>query len=60
MKLIALKCPQCDHNLPAENDDIVVACPNCQTAVHIGETDFQIQPIKYMRGVQAHEKTAIM
>lgn len=37
MKLIALRCPNCTNPLAVENDDVVVACQNCQITVAISE-----------------------
>lgn len=36
MKLILLRCPQCNRPLKPENDDVVIACDNCFTPVAIG------------------------
>jgi hypothetical protein len=38
MKLIALRCPTCATPLPAENDDVVVACTNCHTTIAISQS----------------------
>jgi hypothetical protein len=35
MKLIALRCPNCNHGLKPGNEDILLACPNCQIPVAI-------------------------
>jgi hypothetical protein len=37
MKLIALRCPNCTEPLAVENDDVVVACNNCQMMVAISQ-----------------------
>lgn len=37
MKLLALRCPACNHSLAPKNEHIVVACERCQAAVHIGD-----------------------
>ena len=38
MKLLALTCPQCGQPLAANNDDIVLLCANCHTAVRLDDT----------------------
>ena len=35
MKLLALRCPNCNHGLKPGNDDILLVCPNCQIPVAI-------------------------
>jgi hypothetical protein len=35
MKLILLRCPNCAEPLKPDNDDVVVVCTNCHTAVAI-------------------------
>ena len=35
MKLLALRCPNCNHSLKPGNDDILMVCPNCQIPVAI-------------------------
>lgn len=37
MKLIALRCLNCTQPLPAENEDVVVVCGHCGTAVVIDD-----------------------
>jgi hypothetical protein len=37
MKLLALRCPACNHSLAPENEHVVVSCERCQAAVHISD-----------------------
>jgi hypothetical protein len=48
MKLIALRCPVCATPLAAENDDVVVACGQCHTAVAIGQNGPAVVDIRYV------------
>ncbi|MFN2189678.1 MAG: hypothetical protein ACK2T3_13015 [Candidatus Promineifilaceae bacterium] len=47
MKLILLQCPNCSQALKPDNDDIVIACPNCHLAVHLGAAGLSITNIQY-------------
>jgi phage FluMu protein Com len=47
MKLLALRCPECNQPLAAENDHIVVSCERCHTAVHIGDEGLTRVPVHY-------------
>jgi len=47
MKLLALRCPACNHPLTPENDHIVVACEGCHAAVHIGDEGLSQMPVHY-------------
>lgn len=47
MKLLALRCPACNHSLAPENEHIVVACARCQAAVHIGDEGLNIVSVNY-------------
>ncbi len=38
MKLLALRCPQCDTWLQPQQLDVVLPCPTCKTAVFLQET----------------------
>ncbi len=38
MKLLALRCPQCDTWLQPQQLDVVLPCPTCRTAVFLQET----------------------
>ncbi len=49
MKLLALRCPECNHSLKPENDHIIVACEFCRTAVHIGDEGVTSVPLHYAR-----------
>ena len=48
MKLLPLLCPNCNHQLPANNDDVVVACPNCRQATLIENAGISLFPIRYI------------
>ena len=37
MKLLALRCPNCDRPLTPDNHHVVTLCEQCATAVHIGD-----------------------
>jgi hypothetical protein len=37
MKLVPLKCPNCSQLLAPEDNDAVIVCANCGTAVELGE-----------------------
>ena len=39
MKLLALRCPNCDRPLTPDNNHIVTLCEQCHTAVHIGDEE---------------------
>lgn len=49
MKLLALRCPECNHPLSPENDHIVAACEFCHTAVHIGDEGTSSVQVRYVR-----------
>jgi hypothetical protein len=49
MKLLALRCPECNRSLKPENDHIVVACEFCHTAVRIGDEGVSSVPVHYAR-----------
>jgi uncharacterized protein YbaR (Trm112 family) len=55
MKLLILRCPRCNHNLSPGNDDVVVQCPNCRSAVSIGESGVQLLPVLYAAAAQTPE-----
>jgi hypothetical protein len=48
MKLIALRCPNCTNPLAVENDDVVVACHNCQIMVAISENGPARMPVRFV------------
>lgn len=56
MKLIPLLCPTCRHSLVAENEDVVVQCPNCSAAVQLLEDGFRLIRVRY---VQANAGTTV-
>ncbi|MGH2537751.1 MAG: hypothetical protein ACRDHL_10185, partial [Candidatus Promineifilaceae bacterium] len=41
------RCPNCRQPLPAENDDLVLACPNCAAAVQIDDTGLSLAALRY-------------
>lgn len=47
MKLILLRCPNCGEPLNPDNDDVVITCPNCQTAVAIAVNGAQKMTVRY-------------
>ena len=47
MKLLAMRCPACNHPLAPENDHVVVACEGCHAAVHIGDEGLSQMPVHY-------------
>jgi hypothetical protein len=47
MKLLALRCPNCNHSLTPENEHIVVACERCYAAVHLGDEGLSQVPVHY-------------
>lgn len=46
MKLIALRCPNCNQALEAGQLDDVVQCPNCFRAVGLRPTGMVLEPIR--------------
>ena len=49
MKLVALRCPECNEALAAENEHIIVTCERCGTAVRIGDEGLSRVPVSYAR-----------
>ncbi len=47
MKLLALRCPECDQPLTPDNDHIVTLCEQCATAVHIGDEGLTRIAVQY-------------
>ncbi len=47
MKLLALRCPQCEQPLTPENDHIITLCDHCYTAIHIGDEGLAPISIRY-------------
>lgn len=47
MKLMLLRCPQCQAPLEPEQLDVVVSCRHCFTAVAIDESGLQPIPVQY-------------
>lgn len=56
MKLLALRCPSCTQPLTAENDDVVVLCGNCGTAVSLNEGG--LKPIDLQFAAAASQKVS--
>lgn len=49
MKLLLLRCPQCNHALAPGQNDQVIQCPNCRSAVAINEGGLSIMPAQFVR-----------
>lgn len=49
MKLIALRCPECNDALAPENDHVVVACDACHAAILVDEEGLRSLPVRYVR-----------
>jgi len=47
MKLLLLRCPNCQEPLLPEGEDVVVGCGNCFTAVSLNETGLNPIEVKY-------------
>ncbi len=47
MKLLALRCPQCDAWLQPQQLDVVLPCPACKTAVYLQENGLSSLPVTY-------------
>lgn len=47
MKLLLLRCPKCNHALAPGQDDQVVQCPNCRSAVAINDGGLEQQLAQY-------------
>jgi len=47
MKLLALRCPVCEHPLTPGEDDLVILCPECRSAIHIGDDGLSRINIQY-------------
>lgn len=47
MKLLALRCPQCDTWLQPQQLDVVLPCPTCKTAVYLQESGLVTLPVTY-------------
>lgn len=45
MKLLALRCPQCDTWLQPQQLDVVLPCPTCKTAVYLQENGLTTLPV---------------
>jgi hypothetical protein len=47
MKLLALRCPNCEQPLTPENEHLVTLCPECQTAVSLADDGLSPVEIHY-------------
>lgn len=47
MKLIAARCPVCAQMLKVEQDDLIVACGNCRTAIRLDQGELQRVQVVY-------------
>lgn len=52
MKLLLLRCPQCNHTLTPGNEDVVVQCSNCRSAVSINEGGLSLLPANFAAPTQ--------
>ncbi len=52
MKLLLLRCPQCNQALSPGQDDWVIQCPNCHQAVSLDENGLNILPVQYVTPIQ--------
>ena len=52
MKLLLLRCPQCNQALSPGQDDRVIQCPNCHQAVSLDEGGLQLLPVQYVTPIQ--------
>jgi hypothetical protein len=49
LKLVALRCPECNEALSAEDEHIVVTCERCGTAVRLGDQGLSRVSVSYAR-----------
>lgn len=49
MKLVALRCPECNEALSAKDEHIVVTCERCGTAVRLGDQGLSRVSVSYAR-----------
>lgn len=47
MKLLLLRCPKCNHELVPGQEDQIVQCPNCRSAVALNEGGLELLPAQY-------------
>jgi hypothetical protein len=47
MKLLPLRCPSCRHLLPVENDDVLVDCAHCCTAVLVDDDGVRTAEVRF-------------
>jgi predicted RNA-binding Zn-ribbon protein involved in translation (DUF1610 family) len=47
MKLILLRCPNCNEPINPDNDDVVIACPNCHTPIAIAVNGAQKMTVRF-------------
>ncbi len=47
MKLILLRCPNCDHALAPGDDDLIVACSQCGLGVELGDEGLEAIEVQY-------------
>lgn len=54
IELVPLRCPKCQHHIPAEPDEIAWVCPNCQTSSTLDE-NIGLRPfeIKFAQGIDS-------
>jgi hypothetical protein len=47
MKLILLRCPNCQHALKPDNDEIVFTCPNCHRPIMLDEEGPHLAAVRF-------------
>jgi hypothetical protein len=47
MKLLPLRCPSCRQHLPVENDDVLVDCAHCCTAVLVDDEGVRTADVRF-------------
>lgn len=57
MKLLLLRCPVCVEPLPAENDDVVLTCPNCFSDVGLDEQGVRTTAVSFIQPTQPDQIT---
>jgi hypothetical protein len=50
MKLVALYCPQCAQPLTVNNDDVLLTCGNCRTAVYLDDNGVRPAKVYFAAG----------
>ena len=58
MKLLLLRCPNCQRPLKANDHDLILLCPACFTAVHIQDNGLVPVEIQYARPANSQGEAA--